>query len=86
MHAKEMKNVEHKGVMKYDKKNELEWHRVVKLKPNEIVIFKQSLKEMVELTIWISERSIPDRGNSQWKDRKAGGCPVVLGTARSQCG
>lgn len=42
--------------MKYDKKNELEWHRVVRLRPNDIVIFKQSLKEMVELTTWISER------------------------------
>lgn len=52
MGAMEMKNTEHKSG---DKKNELEWHRV-KLGLNEIGIFEQSLKEMMELAMWILER------------------------------
>lgn len=32
-----------------DKKNELEWHKGVRLGLNEIVIFEQNLKEIMEL-------------------------------------
>lgn len=42
-------------VVMCDKKNGLEWHRV-RLGLNEIVIFEQSLKEMMGLAMWILER------------------------------
>ena len=40
-------------------------------------MFEQSLKEMMELAMWIPEKRISSTGNSQCKDAKAGVCMVV---------
>lgn len=51
-----MENTEHKSGAHVRREEGLEWHRVVRLGLNEMVIFEQSLKEMMKLARWILER------------------------------